>query len=137
MPIPQLSPEDAQAFLDTHPDACYVDVRTPGEFAAGHPQGAINIPLFLSAGGMMQSNAENFTKVAKALLPTNKPFVIGCQAGGRSQKACEFMTQLGYAEVYNVAGGFGAWLQSGLPAEAGSGEAASYDSLLKKADAGA
>lgn len=39
----------------------YLDVRTPEEFAAGHPPGAINIPFMFSAGGGMSPNP-NFTK---------------------------------------------------------------------------
>ena len=44
MAIKQQVPPEAYETLKNNPDALYLDVRTEGEFAAGHPAGAINIP---------------------------------------------------------------------------------------------
>ena len=45
MNIPQTTPAEAFETLKKHPDAVYLDVRTEGEFEAGHPAGARNVPV--------------------------------------------------------------------------------------------
>ena len=47
MDIPQTTPPEAFETLQQHPDAVYLDVRTEGEFEAGHPAGARNIPVLV------------------------------------------------------------------------------------------
>ena len=36
-----------------------------------------------------------------------------CRSGNRSGKAAKLMKELGFAEVYNLEGGFGAWSSAG------------------------
>ena len=87
MPIKQQVPADAYETLKQNPDALYLDVRTEGEFAAGHPAGAINIPVMVAKGpGQMQLNLE-FDEVAEKVIPKGRKLVVGCMAGGRSQRA--------------------------------------------------
>ena len=50
MPIKQQVPAEAYETLKQNPDALYLDVRTEAEFAAGHPSGAINIPVMVAKG---------------------------------------------------------------------------------------
>jgi rhodanese-related sulfurtransferase len=127
MPIKQVEPPEAYEILQNNPDAVYVDVRTEGEFAQGHPAGAINIPVvFLKPGAAPQPN-DSFLEVAQKVLPQNKKLVVGCMAGGRSQRACEILEQAGYSDLTNVRGGFGGardatgtvvvvgWREAGLP----------------------
>ena len=45
MPVQQLEPQAAKEAMDATENAIYVDVRTENEFAQGHPEGAINIPV--------------------------------------------------------------------------------------------
>ena len=70
--------------------------------------------------------------------------IVGCQAGGRSQRATEIMAQAGYTNVANMQGGFGGgqdqmgrvvpgWRDSGLPVSTENGEDVSYASLATKA----
>ena len=114
MPIPQLSPKEAKETLENHSSSIYVDVRSIPEFQNGHPEGAINIPLLNAQGGQMVPNPD-FVKVVKSTFQTNKKLIVGCQSGGRSQRACEILTAEGYEDLSNVAGGFGAWKGAGLP----------------------
>ena len=52
MPIKQTDPKGAHEVLTANPSAIYLDVRTEGEFANGHPAGAINVPVvFMQAPG--------------------------------------------------------------------------------------
>lgn len=144
MPIHQVTPQEAQKTLEGDANALYVDVRSIPEFTQGHPKGAINIPLMHFQGGGMAPNPD-FQKVASTVLPKNKKLLVGCQAGGRSQKACMILEQLGYENLSNVMGGFGGgqdpmtgapvkgWKDSGLPVSQDNGEGVSYESLALKA----
>ncbi|CAN5457693.1 rhodanese-like domain-containing protein [soil metagenome] len=81
-----------------------IDVREPDEFAAGHAVGAINVPL---------------RSVESAELADDGATVyVICQSGGRSACAVQALTARGIDAV-NVEGGTSAWLQAGLPTEAG------------------
>lgn len=140
MPINQITPEQAKTILDQDPNAVYLDVRSIPEFTQGHATGAINIPLmhYNPAAGGMAPNAE-FPKVAEAVLPKDKPLVVGCKMGGRSQKACEILSRIGYQNVSNIDGGFGGnehqkgWKDLGLPVSTDNGEGVGYESLAAKA----
>jgi len=144
MAIKQQMPPEAHATLANNPDALYLDVRTEPEFAAGHAAGAINIPVvFIKGPGQMQVNPD-FLEVAEKVLPRGRKLIVGCQAGGRSQRACEMLEEAGYTDLTNVVGGFGGqrdqtgkivvpgWRDAGLPTSSDLGEAA-YQALRKKA----
>jgi rhodanese-related sulfurtransferase len=126
----------------------YVDVRSSREYAAGHPAGAINVPL-LDADpdtGQMGPNPD-FARVMQATFPADAPLLIGCQVGGRSGRASQMLAALGFTSITNVAGGFGGardpmsgrtlaagWAESGLPIETASPAGMSYDELVSRAD---
>ncbi len=143
MPIKQVEPLEAHRFLDANPDAVYLDVRTEEEFAQGHPAGAINIPVMFMIPGRPQPNPD-FLAVAEKVLPKDRKLVVGCLAGGRSQRACEILEEAGYTELTNVRGGFGGqrdasgqvvvkgWRDSGLPISQELDEVA-YTALRAKA----
>jgi len=134
MEIRQTTPPDAYETLQRDPTAVYLDVRTPEEFAAGHPAGAINVPvIFFRAGG--SSPNPDFVATVQRLVPPTTPLLVGCQAGGRSQHGAELLVGAGYRDVSNVGGGFGGarddtgrvvtpgWRDAGLPVETGAGRA--------------
>ena len=144
MPINQAEPPQAHEILKSNPDAIYLDVRTEPEFAQGHPDGAINVPVvFIKGPGQMELNGEFVDVVAKTL-PREKKLVVGCLAGGRSQRACELLEAAGYADLTNVRGGFGGardasgqvvvagWREAGLPVSTQVGDN-SYQALRRKA----
>jgi len=140
MPIPQITPQEAKAILEEDKNAVYLDVRSIPEFTQGHAVGAINIPLmhYNPAAGGMVPNPE-FPKVAEAVLPKGKKLVVGCKMGGRSQRACEILSRIGYTNLFNIDGGFGGnehqkgWQDCGLPVSTDNGEGVSYESLASKA----
>jgi rhodanese-related sulfurtransferase len=144
MAIKQTEPPQAHEILKANPDALYLDVRTEAEFAQSHPTGAINIPVvFIKGPGQMEPNDE-FLAVAEKVLPKDKKLVVGCMAGGRSQRACEILEQAGYNDLTNVRGGFGGardqsgavvvpgWRDAGLPVSSDVGDN-SYQNLRGKA----
>ena len=101
-----ISPQEAYDLMEKDPEVIYLDVRSVPEFEAGHPTGAINIPLlhFIPRAGMAPN--EDFPAVVDANLPKDAKLVIGCKSGGRSANACQIMSQMGYTDVTNVRGGF-------------------------------
>ncbi len=140
MAVEQVMPSDAKAGLDADAGAVYLDVRTEAEFAAGHPEGAVNIPVAFQspAGGMMPN--PDFQDVAERVLNRETQIYCGCQSGVRSQYAAEMLEKAGYSNVANVAGGFGGkvnpgtgmvevagWRDSGLPVSTKVTQQNSYD----------
>ena len=136
MPIKQQKPPEAHETLKQNPDALYLDVRTEGEFAAGHPAGAINIPVMVARGpGQMQMNPD-FVEVVDKVIPKGRKLVVGCLSGGRSQRACDMLEDAGFTDLTNVVGGFGGqrdqsgkvivtgWKDAGLPVTTDLGDAA-------------
>ena len=133
MEIRQTTPSDAYETLQSNPTAVYLDVRTPEEFAAGHPEGALNVPVIFFRSGSSSPNPD-FVSAVQQLVPTSTPLLVGCQAGGRSQRGAELLVAAGYSDVTNVRGGFGGardetgrvvipgWRDAGLPVATGSGE---------------
>ena len=75
-----------------------VDVRTPGEFAQGHIDGAINIDF----------NGRDFEKQIQEL-DKKKDVYIYCRSGARSGRAGQIMESLGFEKVYDLGGGILGW----------------------------
>ena len=90
----------------SEPKPVVLDVRTPEEFAAGHIPGSI----------LLDFRSPKFAdEIAK--LPRDKPYLVHCAVGGRSAKACEKMSQIGFTNLVNLKGGFQAWQAEGKPVE--------------------
>eukprot|EP00271_Cylindrocystis_brebissonii_P021977 TRINITY_DN819_c0_g3_i1.p1 TRINITY_DN819_c0_g3~~TRINITY_DN819_c0_g3_i1.p1 ORF type:complete len:216 (+),score=20.92 TRINITY_DN819_c0_g3_i1:754-1401(+) len=92
----------------------YLDVRTPEEFAAGHVEGAVNVPYMFKHGPGMTTNAEFVQQVAD-IFDKSTELVVGCQSGKRSIQAVGELLAADFTNVTDVGGGFGAWKESGLP----------------------
>jgi rhodanese-related sulfurtransferase len=75
-----------------------VDVRSSEEYAAGHIEGARNIPL-----DALASRA--------AELPRDALVVTVCgKGGGRSDRAAQVLRDLGFTTVRTLCGGTQAWM---------------------------
>lgn len=144
----ELSAQDAYDLMQSDPEYIYLDVRSVPEFEAGHAKGAINIPIMnLTPGTGMTPNPE-FSAVVEAAVSKDAKVLIGCKTGGRSARACDVMSQMGYNDVTNIRGGFvGAmdntgqviepgWSMLNLPTCAECTDDARYEVLAKKAGKG-
>jgi rhodanese-related sulfurtransferase len=98
MAATELDPLQANDLL---PDALALDVREPYEYEAGHIEGSVHIPI-----GQIQTRWEELDK--------DRPLVVVCQIGQRSDLVAGFLRANGYDAV-NLAGGLTAWAHSGLP----------------------
>ncbi|OWM68256.1 thiosulfate sulfurtransferase 16, chloroplastic [Punica granatum] len=94
----------------------YLDVRTPEEFSAGHASGAINIPYMYRVGSGMTKNV-SFVKEVSARFTKDDEIIVGCQSGKRSMLAAKDLLAAGFYGIVDIAGGYGAWTQSGLPTD--------------------
>lgn len=71
--------------------ALIIDVRTPGEFKAGHIKKSKNIPL--------QNLSEKMGSLNK-----HKTYILCCASGGRSGSARRMMSSAGFESVHNGRG---------------------------------
>ncbi|EOY15157.1 hypothetical protein QUC31_000405 [Theobroma cacao] len=94
----------------------YLDVRTCDEFDAGHPPAAINIPYFhiLNGEGMSLKNSKFLEEVSSEFGKEEK-IIVGCKTGRRSLMAATDLHASGFTHVTDVAGGYTAWKENGLP----------------------
>jgi rhodanese-related sulfurtransferase len=120
----------------------YVDVRTTEEFEAGHPAGAVNIPVMLAAGGRMTQNAD-FVPAMNSAFAKDAKIIVGCRAGGRSLRAAKMLLADGFTNVLDqhagwdgAKGPFGdmiepGWSRAGLPSEQGHPSGRSWADMKK------
>ena len=80
-----------------------IDVSEPAEFAAGHANGARNVPV-----GQLGTSKD---------LPSNKalPLLVLCPTGGRAGRAAALLRKAGYERAAAVTGGTAAWREAQLP----------------------
>lgn len=78
------------------PELQLVDVRNPGEAAAGMIADAVNIPV-----GQLPDRVGD--------LDPRRPTVVYCAGGYRSSVAASLLRQRGFADVSDVLGGYNAW----------------------------
>ncbi|MBF4163715.1 rhodanese-like domain-containing protein [Nocardioides acrostichi] len=88
-------------------DLTVLDVREPVEWAAGHIEGALHIPL-----GVLPLRAQE--------VPPGRVLVV-CKVGGRSAQATQWLGQQGH-DVVNLEGGMLAWDDAGRPMVSDTGQ---------------
>jgi phage shock protein E len=74
-------------------DVIWVDVRTPGEFAEGHVEGATNIPY-----------TEIVERVGEVTSDKKATLYLYCRSGRRSGIARDALRRAGYENVINIGG---------------------------------
>ncbi|MFN3980858.1 MAG: rhodanese-like domain-containing protein [Caldilinea sp.] len=97
----KIAPADYQAKFGANVEHVLLDVRTPQEFASGHIPGAINISIDELTGRLSE-------------VPQDKPVVLYCRSGNRSNQAAQILDRAGYTQIYDL-GGIINWVQQGYP----------------------
>ena len=95
-----MEPVILRNLVAAHVPVTIIDVRQPEEFAQGHIQGAISMPL-------------GTVPTAFGALPKSGKLVVYCRSGVRSAKAVEFLLQHGYGNAVSMHGGYTAWTAAG------------------------
>ena len=91
---PLVEATDAARRLKTG-EAILLDVREPYELQRARVEGALHIPMRQLPGRLAE-------------LPKDKPILVLCHHGGRSQSVADWLRPQGF-DVANVAGGIAAW----------------------------
>jgi rhodanese-related sulfurtransferase len=87
-------------------DAVVIDLRPSAEYANGHILGARSLPL-----------ADLARRAGELDKYKAKPVILHCADGNRSGAGVALLRKNGFTNVVNLAGGFAAWQQAGLPVE--------------------
>jgi hydroxyacylglutathione hydrolase len=97
--LDQISVGELRAALDGREPIQVVDVRTPREWAGGHVEGSINIPV----GEITARAGELRRDVGTAVM---------CEGGFRSALAASLLAQEGFTQIANVTGGMAAYREA-------------------------
>ncbi len=98
--VPVISVQELKAEKDK---ALVLDAREPEEYAVSHLSGATPV-------GYSQLNLLALDKVAK-----DRPIIVYCSVGYRSQKVTQTLAEKGFTNVKNVYGGIFEWVNQGYP----------------------
>jgi rhodanese-related sulfurtransferase len=142
MSVKRISAREAHELVERE-GYVYLDVRTVGEFEAGRPAGAYNVPVAVSGPGGMTSNGD-FVAVTSANFSKDTKLVVGCQSGNRSQRAAAMLVSAGCRTVVEQRAGWGGakdafgrvldkgWQSEGLPSAFGPDPERGYEALRSK-----
>ncbi|CAL9133918.1 unnamed protein product [Musa acuminata var. zebrina] len=118
----------------------YLDVRTVKEFSGWHAVGAVNIPYMLESVSVTIMTSSSSVKITKIPIFLESLFLQylnhrswscstfyieaqvnrsgnGCLSGKRSLMAASELSNAGFTGITDVAGGFSAWVENGLPTD--------------------
>lgn len=93
----KITAEEAKENLDTNKNIIVLDVRTEAEYAEGHIEDSILIPI------------DNIKSEVEKRIPAKEKIIyVYCRSGNRSSQAARTLIDLGYINVYDL-GGINDW----------------------------
>ena len=104
--IREVTVDETRARLAAAPGVRLIDVREDNEWDAAHAAGAEHL-----GKGIIERDIETAAPDKAAEL------ILYCGGGYRSALVADVLQQMGYANVYSMAGGWKAWKDSGAPIE--------------------
>ncbi len=96
MSYKDIAPADLTT-LTSDPSLVIFDTRDPGSYARGHLEGAAPV----SDAALMQ--------LIRAR-QRERPILVYCYRGNSSRDMCQLITGMGFSQVYNLTGGWEAWM---------------------------
>ncbi len=106
--IPTIDATEAERRMREDPDGpILLDVREPAEFTEVRAPGAVTLPMSAFQARLGE-------------LPADRPLMVVCHLGSRSQAVAGFLIRAGRTDVVNVDGGMDAWERAGLPVRRGT-----------------
>ena len=102
-----MGPGEVQALIRENAgkkDFVVLDVRTPGEFAKGHIEGAVLVDYLSPAFREEMAGRDRA-----------KTYLVYCRTGNRSVGAMKIMRELGFRNYYHLEGGIKRWQEDGFP----------------------
>lgn len=96
MSMKQISATELKARIQNEPHLFLLDVREPNEFQYARIENSVLIPLNQIPQRLGELNQQ-------------QEMVVICHHGVRSQQACMYLVNSGFANVSNLTGGIDAW----------------------------
>lgn len=120
--IQEIQADDLMERLEDGEAIVLVDTREPYEYELKHIPGSVLIPR-----GMLEGAADPNNKHRIEALHTakEKTVIVYCDTGSRSAMAADTLQQMGFQDVWNLAGGIKLW-----EAEDGELDAGAYTGKL-------
>ncbi|NCP78839.1 MAG: rhodanese-like domain-containing protein [Desulfuromonadales bacterium] len=100
--VQNLSAPDARQMLQQNKNTYLLDVRTPEEYLQVRIDGAHLIPI-----DKLMARIDE--------IPKDRPLLVYCAVGSRSDMVSKYLAQQGYDQVYNLNGGIWAWQLRNYP----------------------
>ncbi|MFA5015465.1 MAG: rhodanese-like domain-containing protein [Actinomycetota bacterium] len=97
-----ISVEEVYGIIVNGEDYFILDVRNQDEYDEAHIEDVSLIPV-----DTLESRLNE--------LPTDKPIIVYCKAGGRSATASALLVENGFTQVYDMGGGITEWIEKGYP----------------------
>jgi rhodanese-related sulfurtransferase len=104
--IREVTVADTQARMAANPGTKLIDVREDNEWDASHAAGSIHL-----GKGIIERDIET------TVPDKSSELILYCGGGYRSALAADVLQQMGYTNVFSMAGGWKAWKDSGAPIE--------------------
>lgn len=117
-PALTIAPSELLARIEGGTAPLVLDVRTPGEYAAGHIPGAFNIPHdelasrideVLAFGALGARTGATYAVLGH--------FVVYCRTGRRTRLALPVLEKAGYDHLIYLEGQWQGWVAAGMPVE--------------------
>ncbi len=102
--IREVTVEQTRERIDAAPSVKLIDVREDNEWQAGHVAGAVHL-----GKGIIERDIE------EKVPDKSTELILYCGGGYRSALVADVLQQMGYINVFSMAGGWKAWKESGAP----------------------
>jgi rhodanese-related sulfurtransferase len=106
--IKELTVAEAREHLARNPQALMIDVREDSEWEKAHASQAIHL-----GKGILERDLE------ETVPDVNRELIMYCGGGFRSALTADAAQQMGYKNVYSLAGGYRALVEAQWPMSAG------------------
>jgi len=100
--VQNLSAPEARQMLQQNKNTYLLDVRTPEEYLQVRIDGAHLIPI-----DKLMARIDE--------IPKDRPLLIYCAVGSRSDLVSKYLVKQGFGQVYNLNGGIWAWQLRNYP----------------------
>ena len=107
--IREVTVTETQERMRAGKDVKLIDVREDNEWDAAHAAGAIHL-----GKGIIERDIET------TVPDKNAELILYCGGGYRSALAADVLQEMGYTNVFSLAGGWKAWNEAGGEVEKGS-----------------
>ncbi|CAN2041904.1 putative Rhodanese domain-containing protein [Candidatus Magnetomoraceae bacterium gMMP-15] len=91
-----LSAEELKAMIDSGQKFDLIDIRSIQEYLSGHIPGAVSMPLSQIAYRFRELNQKT-------------PTVVYCRIGVTSNYAVQYLSKLGFLNLYDLRNGYSGW----------------------------